>query len=81
MIGVIVKGMNMPQNCAECDLSKRWHSSMGDIIDCKRIGTVGSAFNDPYMILINRHPDCPLTEISFDKEQMGIVNKMLKERG
>lgn len=81
MIGVIVKGMHMPQNCAECDLSKRRHSSMGVIIDCKRIGTVGSAFNDPYMILINRHPDCPLSEISLGEEQMEIVNKMLKERG
>ncbi len=81
MIGVIVNGMKMPQNCAECDLSKRWHSSMGDIIDCKRIGTVGSVFNDPHMILINRHPNCPLDEISSDKEQMEVVNKMLKERG
>lgn len=81
MIGVIVKGMNIPQSCAECDLSKRRHSSMGDIIDCKRIGTVGSAFNDPHMILINRHPNCPLAEISLSKEQMEVVNKMLKERG
>ena len=54
---------------------------MGDIIDCKRIGTVGSAFNDPHMILINRHPNCPLAEISLSKEQMEVVNKMLKERG
>lgn len=80
-MSVIVKGMEMPQNCNECDLSKRRHSSMGDIIDCKRIGTVGSAFNDPYMILINRHPNCPLAEISLNKEQMEVVNKMLKERG
>ena len=54
---------------------------MGDIIDCKRIGTVGSAFNDPHMILINRHPNCPLVEMSFDEEQIEAVNKMLKERG
>lgn len=80
MIGIIVRGMNMPQNCDECDLSKRRHSLIGDIIDCKRIGTVGSMLNDPYMILINRHPNCPLIEISFDEEQMKIVNKMLKER-
>lgn len=78
---VFIRGMEMPQNCGDCDLSKRWHSSMGDIIDCKRIGTVGSAFNDPYTILINRHPNCPLAEISFNKEQMEVVNKMLKERG
>ena len=80
-MSVFIKGMNMPQNCAECDLSKRRHSSMGDIIDCKRIGTVGSALNDPYMILTNRHPNCPLIEISFDEEQIEIVSKMLKERG
>ena len=62
-MSVLIQGMEMPKNCNECDLSKRLHSSMGDIIDCKRIGTVGSAFNDPYMILIVRHPNCPLVEI------------------
>ena len=62
-MSVIVKGMEMPKNCAECDLSKRRHSSMGDMIYCERIGTVGSAFNDPHTILINRHPNCPLVEI------------------
>jgi hypothetical protein len=63
MRSLIIKDIEMPQNCAECDLSIRRISSMGDIIDCKRIGTVGSAFNDPHMILINRHPNCPLVEI------------------
>lgn len=80
-MNILIRGMEMPKNCNECDLSKRRHSSMGDIIDCKRIGTVGSAFNDPYMILIARHPNCPLVEISFDEEQIEIVSKMLKERG
>ena len=62
-MGIYLPNMEMPKNCVECDLSKRRHSSMGDIIDCKRIGTVGSAFNDTHMILINRHPNCPLVEI------------------
>ena len=53
----------MPKNCEECDLSKTRHSSLGDIIDCKYIGTVGSMLKDPYNILNARHPDCPLVEV------------------
>ena len=63
MSDILIRGMEMPKNCAECVCSKTRHSSLGDIIDCKRIGTVGSAFKDPYNILNNRHPDCPLFEI------------------
>lgn len=59
----LVRGIEMPKNCEECDLSKTRHSSLGDIIDCKYIGTVGSAFKDPYNILNDRHPKCPLVEI------------------
>ena len=36
---------------------------MGGILDCKIIGTVGSNMHDPYDILNNRHPDCPLIEL------------------
>ena len=75
-MSVIVKGMEMPQNCNECDLSRRRHSSMGDIIDCKRIGTVGSAFNDPYMILIVRHPNCPLAKIKEPHGRLGDLDKL-----
>ena len=75
-MSVIVKGMEMPQNCNECDLSRRRHSSMGDIIDCKRIGTVGSAFNDPYMILIVRHPNCPLAKIKEPHGRLGDLDEL-----
>ena len=63
MSDILIRGMEMPKNCEECDLSKTRHSSLGDIIDCKYIGTVGSAFKDPYNILNARHPKCPLVEI------------------
>lgn len=75
-MSILIKGMEMPKNCNECDLSKRWHSSMGDIIDCKRIGTVGSAFDDPYMILVVRHPNCPLVEISTPHGRLGDLDKL-----
>lgn len=63
MSDVLIKGMVIPKNCEECDLSKKRRSSLGDIIDCKYIGTVGSAFKDPYNILNSRHPNCPLIEV------------------
>ena len=59
-MGVFIPGMEMPKNCAECGSSKVRHSSLGDIVDCKHIGTVGAAFRDTYNILNVRHPDCPL---------------------
>lgn len=60
---IYLPNMEMPKNCEECDLSKTRHSSLGDIIDCKYIGTVGAKFKDTNNILNNRHPDCPLIEV------------------
>lgn len=62
-MGIYLPNMEMPKNCEECDLSKTRRSSLGDIIDCKYIGTVGSAFKDQYSILNARHPKCPLVEV------------------
>lgn len=59
MGSVIVKGMEMPKNCAYCPLSEYRNSS---ILDCKQIGTVGTAFRDNN-VLKRRHPNCPLVEI------------------
>lgn len=63
MSDILIKDMEMPRSCGECYLSKTRRSSLGDIIDCKYIGTVGSAFKDPYNILNTRHPKCPLVEV------------------
>lgn len=76
----LVCGIEIPKNCEECDLSRIRHSSLGDIIDCKYIGTVGSAFKDPYNILNTRHPKCPLIEIEFNEKQFNTVQNMLSER-
>lgn len=49
-MGVLIKGMEMPQNCAECFVGF-----------CKQIGCehyIG--FND---YAITRHPDCPLVPV------------------
>lgn len=74
MIGVIVNGMNMPKNCAEC--------RMWCICDClndfEDYESICYAVEDGDLV---RDKNCPLSEISFDKEQMDIANKMLKERG
>lgn len=64
MSDVLIKGMEMPKNCEECGLSRIRHSSLGDIMDCKHMGTVGSAFKDPYDVLNTRHPECPLIEVN-----------------
>ena len=64
-MSILIRGMEMPKNCAECFLA--------DETFCKYLWNNGR--------YICRHPDCPLTEISFNKEQMEIANKMLKERG
>ena len=58
-MSVIVKGMEMPKNCAYCPLSEYRNSS---ILDCKQIGTVGTAFRDNN-VLKRRHPNCPLIEV------------------
>ena len=60
MGSVIVKGMEMPKNCAYCPLSEYRNSS---ILDCKQIGTVGTAVRDTHNVLKRRHPNCPLIEI------------------
>ena len=62
-MSVIVKGMEMPQNCAYCPLSGYRNTSLGQILDCKRIGTVGTAVRDTYDVLNRRHPNCPLIEL------------------
>lgn len=74
MIGVIVKGMNMPKNCAEC---KIW-SICECLNDFEDFESICYAVEDGDLI---RDKNCPLIEISFDEEQIEIVSKMLKERG
>ena len=61
---VIVKGMKMPKNCDSCWLSWMRGSSLGGILDCKAIGTVGTSFEDKYDVLNKRHPECPLVELT-----------------
>lgn len=74
IIGVIVKGMNMPKNCAEC---KIW-SICECLNDFEDFESICYAVEDGDLI---RDKNCPLIEISFDEEQIEIVSKMLKERG
>jgi hypothetical protein len=62
-MSVIVKGMEMPKNCAYCPLSEYRNTSLGQILDCKRIGTVGTALRDTHDVLNRRHPNCPLIEL------------------
>lgn len=62
-MSVIVNGMEMPKNCGSCWISRMRDSSLGGILDCKILGTVGTAMDDPHDILNNRHPDCPLVEL------------------
>jgi hypothetical protein len=58
-MSVIAKNMEMPKNCAYCPLSEYRNSS---ILDCKQIGTVGTASRDNN-VLKRRHPNCPLIEV------------------
>ena len=58
-MSILIKGMEMPKNCAYCPLSEYRNSS---ILDCKQIGTVGTAFRDNN-VLKRRHPNCPLIEV------------------
>jgi len=73
-MSVIVKNMEMPKNCAEC--------RMWCICDClndfKDYESICYAVEDGDLV---RDKNCPLSEISFNEEQMEIANKMLKERG
>ena len=59
-MSVLIRGMEMPKNCAYCPLSEYRNSS---ILDCKQIGTVGTASRDTHNVLNRRHPNCPLIEI------------------
>lgn len=62
-MSILVKGMKMPKDCDSCWLSRMRGSSLGGILDCKILGTIGAAMDDPHDILNNRHPDCPLIEL------------------
>lgn len=73
-MSIIVKGMEMPKNCAEC---KIW-SICECLNDFEDFESICYAVEDGDLI---RDKNCPLIEISFDEEQIEIVNKMLKERG
>lgn len=75
-MSVIVKGMEMPKNCAYCQLSEYRNTSLGQILDCKRIGTVGTALRDTHDVLNRRHPNCPLIELPFAEE---LAEKLYKQ--
>ena len=62
-MSILIKGMEMPKNCAYCPLSEYRNTSLGQILDCKRIGTVGTALRDTHDVLNRRHPNCPLIEL------------------
>lgn len=74
MSSVLIRGMEMPKNCAEC---KIW-SICECLNDFEDFESICYAVEDGDLI---RDKNCPLIEISFDEEQIEIVNKMLKERG
>ena len=78
-MSVIVKGMKMPKNCGSCWLSKMRGSSLGGILDCKIIGTVGAAVEDPYDILNKRHQNCPLTELPKSHGRLIDADEMINE--
>lgn len=71
---ILIQGMDMPKNCAEC---KMW-SICECLNDFEDFESICYAVEDGDLI---RDKNCPLIEISFDEEQIEIVNKMLKERG
>ena len=62
-MGIYLPNMEMPKNCAYCPFSEYMNTSLGQILDCKRIGTVGSAVRGTHDVLNHRHPNCPLVEI------------------
>ena len=59
----ILLNLPMPKNCAFCPLSEYRNSSLGQILDCKQIGTVGTPSRDTHNVLKRRHPNCPLIEV------------------
>lgn len=75
-MGVLIKGMEMPDSCIACKFGKETNYA-GDFEEKCLV-------NDKCGYVSVRKPrleTCPLAEISLDKEQMEVVNKMLKERG
>lgn len=73
-MSILIRGMEMPKNCAEC--------RMWCICDClndfEDYESICYAVEDGDLV---RDKNCPLSEISFNEEQIEIVSKMLKERG
>ena len=67
-MSIIVRDMEMPENCGSCPLSKSVSSSIGNSIVCSQIGRVGARFDDEYEVLNNRHPRCPLFEVKAWKD-------------
>ena len=76
-MSIIVRNMEMPKNCAYCPLSEYRNTSLGQILDCKRIGTVGTALRDTHDVLNRRHPNCPLIELP--PHERLIVEKTITE--
>lgn len=73
-MSILIRGMEMPKNCAEC----RMWSICDCLNDFEDYESICYAVDDGDLV---RDKNCPLSEISFNKEQMEIVNKILKERG
>lgn len=74
MSSVLIRGMEMPENCAEC---KMW-CICNCLNDFEDFESICYAVEDGDLI---RDKNCPLIEMSFNEKQIEIVNKMLKERG
>ena len=74
-MSILIKDMEMPKNCAYCPLSEYRNSS---ILDCKQIGTVGTAFRDNN-VLKRRHPNCPLIEVPTPHGRLVDLDKMVDE--
>lgn len=77
-MSILIQGMEMPKNCAYCPLSEYRNSSLGQILDCKRIGTVGTALRDTHDVLNRRHPNCPLIELP-PHGRLGDLDKLMTE--
>lgn len=74
-MGIYLPNVEMPKNCAYCPLSEYRNSS---ILDCKQIGTVGTAFRDNN-VLKRRHPNCPLIEVPTPHGRLIDVDKLLEK--
>jgi hypothetical protein len=51
-MSVMIKGMDMPESCLKCPFTYEG--------DC----TADAGLTDVYLFLTERHPDCPLSELS-----------------